>query len=216
MPSSALTITRTIATRRAAIAELRKQHVGLIDELVASPESEAVPRKMASIEAQIAQATASVQALEAAAEIAATRDAAEALAEARKNTEQLRLDTIAAAAAREKLAAAADAAGAAFVQAVRDLRTTGDAIAADAAAVLTARHPDLAARMNHHGNSVPHAAGTSTAFAWAFIEYVRQAMVELGSNETENYMQLTRFMDTRGSSFVKANAGAVRALEARL
>lgn len=209
------TLQRAADARRTGLRALHTRHTQLIDDLAARPDDEAVLRQLGDVETELARASASIASLDSAAERAIEREASEALVAGRKASEAQRQRTLKAAVARASTAAAVDAAGDAFVLALKTLRGESRALAAEAVGVLKARHKDTAL---HHESSLvlPHASATGTLFAAALADIIKRAIAVVGADEMRDLVVMNDFAVTTGRDFAGANATAVIQLEARL
>ena len=148
-------------------------------------------------------------------EAAEQQRAADALAARRLESEPVKRRVLTAAKARAASATAIDKAGDALVQALQAMRDESRLIAADAQAVIVARHAGVAAAA-HAGQALPHASGCGSQFAAALAGIVTRAIGVIGSEPMRDLVVLTHLVPTRGATFAKANAAALEQLDGRL
>ena len=215
MPKQSEVLKAAIASRTADTNTLRVQHAKLIDGLAVDPHDEHTHVAIAKVESALAKAAASIGSLEQALEQAIAREHTAGIAAARQASEGTRQAVIAALTARAKLAERVDAAGAALVKALHDLREQSKSIAAGAAAVIAARAETPEQAGDRHAVALPGAAATSQDFALAMSNIVRRLVAEIGPAAVEKYIAVNDYVP-KGGTFIAADAAARITVESAL
>ena len=216
MSEQVATITSAIAIRQSRMSALQAQHSLLIEQIALHPEDERLAESLVEIEGELARSTAAVTALDVVRGKAREAAAIAAQEYAKRNSEKARKAVLKAASDRKKLAASVDETAAAFLDSLRLLRQTSQALAIDANGVLRDRATSDTAFLNMASQVAPQAGATSSNFAAALACVLREAIELLGKGAMNNHVVSNEFASVAGATFVAANDFALKSMEARL
>ena len=193
--------------------ELKKKFNSLIDDLARNPGDDNIGAELTALEAQLAQATASINALEEAIERSREADAEAARLAALAATEDDRQLVLKLARQRGKVAAEVDAAAQSFLDALQRWRAAGEPIVEPAVRVAWARTPKRS-QMEVIPMISPHARGADSGAGYALLEVVIRAVETINPDHQEAYLT---FGSTRHitATFSKASADSLEVLEQR-